>query len=267
MGAGLAGVLTRHQVSVLTTLEGRSAASAARAKSAGMQAVAFDELIRADIVLSILPPAEALPFAQRLSVPLRGAARKPLYVDCNAVSPTTLRAIEAVILESGADFADVGIIGLPPGGPSKPPRLYAAGAGEALLGSLNASGLDVRWLSGAPGTASALKMSYGGITKGLIAIASSMILGAARAGVAEPLHQELLASEPALLASLSPRILDMLPKAYRWVAEMREISEFLDADPAAAAIYQGAAKLYARLSAEDAAAEGEVLKRFFDAAP
>jgi L-threonate 2-dehydrogenase len=48
----------------------------------------------------------------------------------------------------------------------------------------------------------------------------------------------------------------MYPKAYRWVAEMREIAAFLSEDKAAAMIFEGAAQLCDRLAA-DIANEGQ----------
>jgi hypothetical protein len=42
----------------------------------------------------------------------------------------------------------------------------------------------------------------------------------------------------------------MYPKAYRWVAEMREIATFLSEDKAAAMIFEGAAQLYDRLATD-----------------
>jgi putative dehydrogenase len=265
MGAGLAQVLTAHGVTVLTSLAGRSDTSAARARQAGMQDVAFDALLEADLLLAVLPPGEALPFARRIAPQLRAMARPPVYVDCNAISPDSAQAIGLVIEEAGAAFLDVGIIGLPPDARRPQPRLYAAGSQSDSLQALCEYGLDVRPLPGGPGTASALKMAYAGITKGLIAVASSMILGATRAGVAGFLGAELQASEPQLYASLARRIEDMLPKAYRWVAEMGEISEFLRADPAAARIYAGAGELYDRLAQDVAQAgtESRALANFF----
>jgi 3-hydroxyisobutyrate dehydrogenase-like beta-hydroxyacid dehydrogenase len=229
-----------------------------------MEAVSFDQLTRADILLSVLPPAEALPFAKQIAPCLRETPVKSLFVDCNAVSPTTLGAIEAVITETGAPFADIGIIGRPPGQGTLP-RLHAAGANLALLGTLREYGLDVRPMEGAPGTASALKMAYAGITKGLIAVATSMILGASRAGVADALAAELKSSEADLYGSLSRRILDMLPKAYRWVAEMHEISNFLEMEPGSAAIYQGAAALFEQLALDAAGPRerSDILAQFF----
>ena len=64
MGAGIGQRLTEHKVSVLTTLAGRSAASADRARSAAMAAVEERQLMEADFLLSIVPPGEALALAQ-----------------------------------------------------------------------------------------------------------------------------------------------------------------------------------------------------------
>jgi 3-hydroxyisobutyrate dehydrogenase-like beta-hydroxyacid dehydrogenase len=267
MGTGLARRLSEHGVTVLTDVAGRSEASHARARAAGMTSVNREELTRAEIVMSVMPPALALPFAADLAPLLKRAPRKHLFVDCNAVNPATVLSIAQVIEPTGAAFVDVGIIGLPPrdGGPQ--PRLYAAGAAADQLAVLNAYGLHVRVIAGPVGTASALKMSYAGITKGLIFVSSAMLLAAARAGVAAPLAAELSESEPQLLASLTRRIPDMLPKAYRWVAEMEQISGFAAADPSAAALYQAAARFYERIAADvlTGGAETSAFNEFFRA--
>ena len=266
MGAGLAGVLTRHGITVLTTLDGRSSASQARAREAGMKAVALRELTRADIFLSILPPGEALSFAERFAPWLSQAVRRPLYIDCNAVSPKTLNEIEKVVTTTGARFIDVGIIDPPPKGVVLDPRLYAAGADAGSILSLNQYGIDVRWLNGPSGTASSLKMAYAGITKGLTAVASTMILGATRNDVAEALARELAESEPQMFASLSKRIPEMMPKAYRWIAEMREISSFLADDTDGAGLYSAAAQVYEKIAIDFAkdGADVHTLRRFFN---
>jgi hypothetical protein len=40
----------------------------------------------------------------------------------------------------------------------------------------------------------------------------------------------------------------MPPKAYRWVAEMEEIAGFVDGDPAASELCEGAAHFYQRFA-------------------
>src|SRR5581483_2306300 len=101
MGAAVARGLVDNGVTVLTTLEGRSAASCSRAQAAGMVAVAPQRLVAAEFVLSILPPGQALAFAEQMVPWLAGGdARKPVFVDCNAVNPQTVRNIGAVIAQA-----------------------------------------------------------------------------------------------------------------------------------------------------------------------
>ena len=265
MGAAVAKRLGEQRVSVLTVLEGRGEASAARARDARMTVVPRDRLCEAQFILSILPPAAALSFVQVMAPILGEAAQKPVFVDCNAVSPDTVRQIGTVVSASGTPFIDAGIIGLPPkpGGPS--PHFYASGPDAARLQTLASFGLDIRVLDGPVGAASALKMCYAGINKGVAAIAAAMILAAARSGATAALHQELSESLPGLLNSLQRQIPDMLPKAYRWVAEMQEIAAFGGDDAPTRDIFNGFAQLYAAI-AQDVAGDKQastVLTQFF----
>ena len=71
------------------------------------------------------------------------------------------------------------------------PRFYASGPAAPRFATLRHYGLDVRVLDGAMSAASALKMSYAGITKGTQAIGAAMMLAATRAGSADALFAEL----------------------------------------------------------------------------
>jgi 3-hydroxyisobutyrate dehydrogenase-like beta-hydroxyacid dehydrogenase len=265
MGAGIARRLGEHGIKTLTLLAGRSAATRERAAAAGMTAVSADALMEADLLLSVLPPANALAFAEQTAFALKSARCKPVFVDCNAVSPATVRHIHAVISATGAGFVDAGIIGFPPEPGVTDPRIYACGEPAAKVAALGAFGLDVRVLNGQIGAASALKMAFAGISKGTIAIVSAMILAAERAGTGEALREELFESERGLMKSMSARVPRALPKAWRWVAEMQEIAEFAREDRAAHEIWTGISALYGRIS-EDLAGdrkESDVLVRFF----
>jgi putative dehydrogenase len=257
MGAALAHRLAANGAEVAVTLAGRSAASAARA--AGLTALESEAALAAwaDVVLSVLPPGEAAALAARLAPVLCGRGAGVVFADCNAVSPETVQAIAASM--PGVGFADIGIIGGPPKGDGPGPRLYASGPAAAALAVLRERGVDLRPIEGGIGAASALKMSYAGITKGLTALGSAMALGATRAGAAAALRAELAASQPDLLRYLDRAVPEMFAKAWRWVAEMEEIADFLGPIPAAP-IYHGAASLYAAIAADRAtqAADGPV---------
>jgi L-threonate 2-dehydrogenase len=250
MGAGIALRLNERGVRVLTSLAGRSAASTARAERAGMQPVASDnELVAADFLLSVVPPGEAADLAERLAPVLARSKTKPVYVDCNAVAPETAERIGTILVGTGCCYVDGGIIGPPPSPATQAhTKLYVSGEGAAEVARLASYGLDVRVVEGPVGAASALKMSYAGITKGFTALGAAMILGAGRAGCEQALRSELSESQPHFLAWLSRQIPRMYPKAYRWVAEMEEIARFLDGDRAGHDIYRGTAQLYERMA-------------------
>jgi 3-hydroxyisobutyrate dehydrogenase-like beta-hydroxyacid dehydrogenase len=260
MGAAIAWRLYRRGADVAVTLEGRGPATAARAAGLPVQPTEAALAAWADVVLSILPPGEAEALARRLAPMLGGK----VFADCNAISPATVAGIAACL--PGVAFADIGIIGGPPKEAGPGPKLYASGpAAEALL-PLRDHGIDLRVIAGGVGAASALKMSYAGITKGITALGSAMALGATQAGAAEALRAELADSQPEVLRYLQRSVPDMFGKAYRWVAEMEEIADFLGDRPAAP-IYRAMAAHYAALAADHAApaADSPVaqLKTFF----
>lgn len=266
MGASVAARLTENKVTVLTTLTGRSTASAERARAAGMQAVDERQLMDADFLLSIVPPGEAQALAKRLAPRLTAANRKPVYVDCNAVSPDTMIEIAEVASGTGAPFAAAGIIGPPPKAGRNNTKFYASGPAANLFAKLNGYGLIVRVLDGPLTAASALKMSYAGITKGFTALGAAMMLAATREGAAEALKAELAESQQALLGWLTRQTPNMYAKAYRWVAELDEIATFVGRNKDEHAMLSAAARLYERIAAdyEDEKQEITALDRFLN---
>jgi 3-hydroxyisobutyrate dehydrogenase-like beta-hydroxyacid dehydrogenase len=250
MGAAVARRLTENGITVLTSLAGRSDASRGRAIAAGMQDVAFQKLVETDLFLSIVPPAEAMATATRFTSEFGDSNRSCSYVDCNAVSPATARKIGVILDPSRCNYVDASIIGVPPEAGKPKPVFYASGPNAAPFAALADFGLDIRRLESGIGAASALKMSYAGITKGLTGLATAMMLAATREGAAKALHDELRRSQPGLLTWFEPQVPGMLPKAYRWVAEMEEIAGFLAADESAASMFNGLARLYERLATD-----------------
>ncbi len=250
MGAAVGKRLVDNGVKVLTSLKGRSAETAGRAKTAGMSVANDEEIAASDFILSILPPGDAVALAERFQPALKASNAKPVYVDCNAINPKTVDRVAAVIAPTDCPFVDSGIIGSPPKPGDAGPRFYASGPAAPRFATLRQYGLDVRVLDGAMSAASALKMSYAGITKGTQAIGAAMMLAATRAGSADALFAELSSSQKEMFAWFKRGLALMPPKAYRWVAEMHEIAGFVGEDPTAHELYEGAAHFYERI-AED----------------
>lgn len=256
MGSAVARRLSENGARVLTSLKGRSEATLKRAADAGMIAAEDDAIADADIILSIVPPGEAVALAERLAGLIAKRKKKPVVVDCNAVNVDTVLRIEEIIGSAQAPFVDAGIIGFPPKPGGKSPAFYMSGEHAKDVAVLKELGLDVRIVEGPVGAASALKMSYAGIVKGLAGIGSAMVLAATKAGAADALRDELAASKPAILTQLGIALPDMVPKTHRWVAEMREIAGFLGKEHPASLIYEGFARWFEHL-AEDAKGEAK----------
>jgi L-threonate 2-dehydrogenase len=250
MGAGIGGRLVERGLRVVTSLAGRSEASAKRAAAAGMVPVSDQEMAKADFFLSILPPSDALGLAERMAALIAPSNHKPVYVDCNAVSPPTKVEIGNVITEAGSPFVDGSIIGAPPKAGYDGPAIYASGTDASRFVPLNDFGLVVRVIEGPVGAASAMKMSYAGITKGFTALGAMMLLAATRGGVAEGLRVELERSQPALLPWLQRSIPAMYSKAYRFVGEMEEIADYVGEDASAQEMFDAFADFYTRLAAD-----------------
>ena len=270
MGAAVGQRMRQLGARVVTTLRDRSAASVERVRRASLEVVVDDDqLVReAAFLLSIVPPGVAAEVAERFRGPMTDAPVKPVFVECNAISPSTVRQIADSLATTGCAFIDGGIIGGPPasGRAGTGPRFYIAGPNAHLMTPLRNYGLDISIIDGAVGAASALKMSYAGLTKGMIALGAAMIAGASRDGVDSALREELARSQPELFAMLARRIPAMFPKAHRWVAEMEQISEFLGGAANGSEIYSGAAQLYRKLADDwndgDARGAPEVVASF-----
>jgi L-threonate 2-dehydrogenase len=254
MGAGFAQRLVERGARVLTSLAGRSEASTRRANAAGATVTDDATLIaEAEMFLSIVPPSVAGATAERFLPLIEKAARKPVFIDCNAIAPQTLAGIAKMFSARGLPFLDASIIGAAPRPDGSSPRLYMSGPIKSEADTLKQLGIDTRVLSTTLGDASTLKMSYAGITKGFQALGASMALGAGRNGAQESLVAELKFSQPQLYGWLSKALPSMYDKAYRWDGEMREIAKFLLPEQGASTMLTGAADLYVHIAEDNRA--------------
>jgi 3-hydroxyisobutyrate dehydrogenase-like beta-hydroxyacid dehydrogenase len=250
MGQAVGALLAGRGLRVVTCLEGRSARTRALAAEAGIEAVADEAALvqDADILLSILVPAEAVALASRIARALRGSGTDLLYVECNAIAPQTAQRIARLIEDAGGRFVDAGIIGPPPRGrPS--PRFYASGAHVAEFARLGDHGLDVRPVGAQPGQASAVKMCYAALTKGTCALMTELSIAAERLGVQDALQDELAFSQPHHLEWMRRWVPDMVPKAHRWVGEMEEIAKTFEATGQTPLTFAGVAEIYRSVAA------------------
>jgi 3-hydroxyisobutyrate dehydrogenase-like beta-hydroxyacid dehydrogenase len=254
MGHSVGQTLVEHGLHVLTCLQGRSERTRGLAAEAGIEDVeSYAELVQvADLLLSILVPAQAPNAAARVAGALRAAAGRGagsdlVYVDCNAIAPQTVRRIGDEVRAAGATFVDASIVGGPPRGGSSP-RFYASGPDTGAFEALGDYGLHVVPLGDEIGQASAIKMCYAALTKGSAALMIELLTAARALGVADALADEFQSSQPAMWARMQ-RLPGVPMKSRRWVGEMEEIAACFAGAGMTPRILSGAADVYRMVGA------------------
>ena len=247
MGHGIGRLLVEGGYKVVSALEGRSKRTKTLSREAGIEDIGdIDNLFNSvDVILSIMRPDKAIEFIETLANKAGQYPSRPILVDLNAISPKTGKNAAQKASGVGLRFIDGGIIGGPPKAPkNESPRLYVSGPNAEELISLNATGLDFRSLGNEIGSASAIKMSYAAMTKGLTAIAINSMIIAKLEGVEEAFAEELNFSQPNLFNHMKKWLPDMCPKAYRWVGEMEEIAKTFHDNDLSEKLFHGVAETY-----------------------
>ena len=249
MGHALGRELLKHGFDVITALKDRSQRTKALAQSAGLRDVqTLPQLaLQAQFVLSILVPSEAERAAQRFAEAI-GPETTTHYVDCNAVSPETVKRIGKLVTRAGATFSDGSIIGLPPGTGSETPRLYVSGPKADEVQALDQKGIAVKALGEAIGQASGIKMCYAAMTKGTFALQFALAVVAQRLDLLDPLLAEFEFSQTNSFQRMH-KVLPKLPaKAWRWVGEMEQIADTFRSVDMTPQFHEAAACIYDLIS-------------------
>jgi 3-hydroxyisobutyrate dehydrogenase-like beta-hydroxyacid dehydrogenase len=236
MGAALAAALREKGESVLWASAGRSPATAERARDAGLEdAGTVEELVlRSDVIFSVCPPAAAVDVARS------AAASGGIYVDANAVSPATARAIAGLV----ARYVDGGIVGPPPRAPGTT-RLYLSGEEAEHVADLFAgTSVDARVVSLDNTAASAVKMTYAAWTKGTSALLLAARAVARAEGIEATLLDEWRLSLPELSERSEAAARSAARKGWRWVGEMEEIADTFAAAGLPDGFHRAAAEIY-----------------------
>lgn len=240
---------------VLTCLSGRSPRTCRMAELAGFKTVSsLEELAeQADLILSILVPEAAVALAHAVAKALTKTGCRPVFADCNAISPATSRQIESIISEAGGRYLDASIIGPPPG-QGQPPRFYVSGSQTEAMARLDGRGIAVKRIGNEVGRASAIKMCYAGLTKGTLALHAAVLTSAEALGLSAELRSELAYSQGQKLKAME-QVRRVPAKAFRWIAEMEEIARTFGSAGVTPDIHSGAAEVFRMVAESDLGGE------------
>ena len=250
MGAGLASAFVNAGHTVVSDLTGRSESSCVRALKANIEGeVSLEAVVtRADILFSVLPTQFAYDEAARVSKLLKVTKTSLLFVEANAIAPSLTADISKLFMDNNTNFIDAGIVGTPPSG-SKRPRLYVSGGNVEPLKLLDGFGIDLVDLGKKIGTASAFKMTYAAMTKGVNALLTNVMLAAEEHGFLELFLEEAQKSQTHLAQRASSNIARLPCDAARWEDEMGQIARSFDDIGLPSAFHIGAGDIMRILAA------------------
>ena len=269
MGYHWAKILTGRGVEVLTYAKDRSETTRKRAESVGVKCVpSTAALVKdTDLIVSIVVPSAAKRVATKVAKAAAKSGRKNLlYLDANAISPMTANAIEKVLQPSGVDFVDGCIIGSATK-MDKGAVVYVSGPQAAKIQDLEPHGFSVKVLGPTVAQASAFKVVYAGLTKGLQGLFVELLMGARRFGLLDEIFKRYEESFPGLLDKLTSSIVGLRIHAARRAEEMDELKRTFGYHgmkafmaPAAQRVLQSIAELDVGKTSATGGREGDLLE-------
>jgi 3-hydroxyisobutyrate dehydrogenase-like beta-hydroxyacid dehydrogenase len=275
MGFHWARVLKAHGVRVLTCAGERSETTRKRVMNAGVESVpSLDALVgEVELLVSIVVPFAAKKVAANVARAATQTRRADLlYLDANAISPMTAEEIAGILSAAGVEFVDGCIIGSA-AKIDKGAVVYVSGPQAARLEALGAAGLTIKLLGAEVAQASAFKVVYAGLTKGLQALFVELLMGARKLGLLDEIMKRYDDSFPGLLDKIAPSIVGLRTHAARRAEEMIELRQTFEHHglqvsmaPAAQRVLQAIADVDERAASEIGGREGnlaETLERFF----
>ncbi|HLQ31090.1 MAG TPA: NAD(P)-binding domain-containing protein [Chloroflexota bacterium] len=228
MGTQVATRLLRSGSRVVTSLDGRSAATVQRAEAAGIECLAsLDEVLRqADLVISLVTPVGATPLARDVAAAMQRTGRRITYVEGNSISPSTAQAIGAIICQAGGEFVDGGIVG--GAAELETATFYLSGEDAEAVAPRIEPAVRTSIVGPRVGQASGLKILNAGLSKGLTALGVELLLCAERLDMLPEIMARYREGRSGV-ADFLVRILPDLPaKARRRSQEMQELTSLME---------------------------------------
>jgi len=229
MGHNVGRVLLEDDFAVVTTLGGRSERTHRLTTDAAITLLPSMAAVVecADVVLSIIPPTAAKTVATDFVTAVQKTNHCPLFVDANAISPMTAQEVGEIITTSGAPYLDACIIG-PASNVRGRCTFYISGPPAKTFESQLGKSLRTHILGDRIGQASAFKMTFSGLNKGLAALLYELTAAGAEFGFLDELLHRYKVLLPGVMEALEWLVPTYPMHAARRADEMAELAETLD---------------------------------------
>jgi 3-hydroxyisobutyrate dehydrogenase-like beta-hydroxyacid dehydrogenase len=203
---------------------------------------------QATIVMSLVPPAAALPVARDVASHLSSRRSPLLYLDANAIDPKQVIEIGATIEANGGHCVDGSIVGS--SADAAHCVLYLSGRERDRVAQLFAGSLATRSMGDRLGQASAFKLAYSGLLKGIAALAFEVAVAAEEQGFLEELLR-VYRDLPTVMLFIERVLPSYIPHAARRAEELLAEARHHASLGLTAAMAEAAAGTIARVSHTD----------------
>jgi len=276
MGFNWARLLISRGVEVLTYDKERSEITRERSVNAGVRSVPSVSalLSESDLVVSLVVPTAAKQVALDVVAGLSDSGKKDIFfLDANAISPMTALQIGKEFSSHKVNFIDGCIIGSS-AKLTQGTLIYVSGPEAERIKALEQFGFSVRVLGDEIGQASAFKIIYAGLTKGLQSLMTELLVCAKNLELDNQLIEIFGERFPDVTKAAGRNIAALTVHAARRAEEMEELGRTFqhyglksEMAPAARKVLESIAALNLGQASTDGTRKGtllETLKLFND---
>ena len=241
MGVSIAASAMDAGCEVYWASAGRRSYTHERAEAAGLRdAKTIASLCElCPIVISVCPPEFAFDVARAVAA----TGFQGILADINALTPRNKVEMAEIV----PNFADGGIIGLPSRTPGETTLFLSGPAAAEVATCFEGGAIAASNMGPEVGRATALKILFAAYNKGSIALFAGLYAAAEHYGVLPELKGQFV-HRGLSIEKIEAQIVRAAPKAWRWAAEMHEISAALEAAGIPGDFHEAAAKIYERLT-------------------
>lgn len=231
MGTQIAKALINQNFKVITAGEGRSARTLQNIQNSGIIDTGSlqNTVEQADIILSLTSPEGSLKIAESTVSCLKNTANSPLYVDLNSNTPAIALSIENLFTSVNIPYVNGAVMGASQDVPDNA-VLVVSGINRHLFIDLFASVFKIKDAGEKAEAASAYKLLFSIVNKGMNALFFETMTAAAHFGILDELNESLQEFLPGTYQDLIKTTPTYPQHIARRIDEMKGLADMLSSE-------------------------------------
>ncbi|MDN5423397.1 MAG: DUF1932 domain-containing protein, partial [Chryseobacterium sp.] len=248
MGTQITKALINHNFKVITAGEGRSARTLDNIRNSGITDTQSlqNTVEQADVILSLTSPEGSLKMAETVISCLKTTSNRPLYVDLNSNTPVLASSIEQLFLSVDVPFVNGAVMGASKDVPDHA-VLVVSGIYRSIFIKLFAPVFKIKDAGEKTEAASAYKLLFSMVNKGMNALFFETMTAAAHFGILDELNESLQEFLPGTYQDLMKTTPTYPQHILRRIDEMKGLADMLKSENLPHIIASGTAETFERV--------------------